>query len=95
MTASTPPFTKIEYRLLFYVPNVLCDQAVSIATFAFSTGDLKTGLCGMVYDPGWRSEVRVLDADADLEMLEVLLSDIQDRLLSPSQRSDMIHQLED
>jgi len=91
MTAST----NVEYCVLHYVPNVLSDKSVSIAAIVVSSGDLETRACSMVYAPDWHTGVRVLDPTADLEMLEALLSDIRDRLLSPSQRSNMIHQLED
>jgi len=91
MTAST----NVEYCLLHYVPNVLSDKSISIAAIFVSSGDLETGACSMVYAPDWHTRVRVLDPNADLEMLEALLSDIRDRLLSPSGRSNMIHQLED
>jgi hypothetical protein len=87
--------TSVEYCLLYYVPNVISDEKVSMATIFITSGDLENGVCTIIYAADWQTRVRVLDPDADLEMLEALLSDIRDRLLSPSQRSDMIHQLED
>ena len=94
MTATTTS-TNVEYCLLNYVPNVLSDKSVSIAAIVFPPGDVEAGVCAMIYAADWRARVRVLDPDADLEVLEALLSDIRDRLLSPSHCSDMIHQLED
>ena|ERR1700680_4962146 len=86
--------TNREYCLLNYVPNVLSDKSASIAMVIFP-GDPEKGVCAMIYTADWQTRVRVLDRDADLEALEALLSDIRDRLLSPSQCSSMIHQLED
>jgi hypothetical protein len=91
MTASG----NVEYCLLHYVPNVLSDKSVSIAAIFITSGDLENGVCTIIYAADWHTSVRVLDPFADLEMLDALLSDIRDRLLSPSQHSDMIHQLED
>jgi hypothetical protein len=85
----------VECWLLYYVPNLLSDKTVSIAAIIIPSGDLETGACGMIYAADWQTQVRVLDPDADLEMLNALLSEIRDRLVSPSQCSDMIHQLED
>jgi len=94
MTATTT-YTSVHYFLLTYVPNILGDKSVSIAAIVFSPRDLEAGVCAMIYAPGWQTRVRVLDPDADVETLEALLSEIRDRLLSPSDRSDMIHQMED
>src|ERR1700722_6919945 len=94
MTAPTTS-TSVEYCFLNYVPNVVSNEGVSIAAIVFSPRDLEAGVCAMIYAPSWQTRVRVLDPDADLETLEALLLEIRDRLLSPSDRSDMIHQMED
>jgi Protein of unknown function (DUF3037) len=87
--------TNVEYFLLRYVPTVLSEKTVSIAAIFIASGGPESGICTMIYAADWRAKVRVLDPDADLEMLAALLSEIRDQLFSPSQRSDMIHQLED
>jgi hypothetical protein len=85
----------VECWLLYYVPHVLSDKTVVIAAIIIPSEDLETGARGMIYAADWQTNVRVLDPDADLEMLNALLSEIRDRLVSPTQCSDMIHQLED
>ena len=87
--------TSVEYCLLHYVPNVLSDKSVPVAAIVIPSGDLEIGAFAMIYAADWHTRVRVLDPDADLEILEALLSDIRDRLLSPGHCADMIHQLED
>jgi hypothetical protein len=87
--------TSVQCWLLYYVPNVLSDKTVSIAAIIIPAEDIETGARGMIYAADWQTEVRILDPDADLEMLNALLSEIRDRVLSPSQCSDMIHQLVD
>jgi hypothetical protein len=85
-----------EYCLLYYVPNVLSDKSVSIAAIIFfNSSDPVNGVCTMICAPDWQTEVRALDPDTDLEMLEALLTEIRGRLLSPGHRFDMIRQLED
>jgi hypothetical protein len=91
MTAST----SVEYCLLKYVPNIISDKSVSIAAIVISPGDSEAGLYRLIYATDWHTRVLVLDPDADLKVLDALLSEIRDRLLSPSHRSDMIRQLED
>lgn len=94
MTAPTTS-TSVECCFLNYVPNIVSNEGVSIAAIVFSPRDLEAGVCAMIYAPRWQTRVRVLDPDGDVETLEALLSEIRDRLLSPSDRSDMIHQMED
>jgi hypothetical protein len=85
----------VEYCLLRYVPNVLSDRSVSIAAIVINSSNLENGICTMICAADWEAKVRILDPDADVGMLEALLTEIRDRLLSASQRSDMILQLED
>ena len=87
--------TSVECWLLYYVPNVLSEKTVAIAGIIIPSGDLEAGAYGMIHAADWQTKVRVLDPDADLQMLNALLSEIRDRLVSPSQRSDMIQKLED
>ena len=84
-----------EYCLLHYVPNLLRDKSVSIAVIVFDSSDLENGIRTMICAADWQTKVRILEPDTDVEMLVALLTEIRDRLLSPSQCSDMIRQLED
>jgi len=85
----------IEYCLLRYVPNVVSNEGVSIAVIFIDASDLQNGTCAMSLAADWPNKVRLLDPDSDLAMLAALLGEIRDRLLSPTERVDMIHQLED
>jgi hypothetical protein len=87
--------SNLEYCLLHYVPNLLRDKSVSIAAIVFNSGDLENGICTMIYAADWQINVRLLEPNTDLEMLNAVLTEIRNRLLSPSQRSDMIRQMED
>jgi hypothetical protein len=81
----------VEYIILRYVPNILGTEDVAIATILISSGDQHDMIC----DRGWQSKVRILDTNADVDMLSNLLEEIRCRLLSPSESSEMIQQLED
>jgi Protein of unknown function (DUF3037) len=85
----------VEYFFLHYVPHVISDESVSIAAIFVDPTDLEQGTCKMRFAADWQTKVQLLDPDADLEVLGALLTEIQDRLLSQSERSDMIRQLED
>jgi len=87
--------SNFEYCLLHYVPSLLSDKSVSIAVIVFNSSDLENGICTMICAADWQTKVRILEPNTDLEMLSVLLTEIRDRLLSPSHRSDMIRQMED
>ena len=85
----------IEYCLLRYVPDASSDKGVSIAAIFMDPSDLQNGTCAMSLAPDWQNKVRLLDPDSDLAMLGALLGEIRDRLQSPTERIDMINQLED
>jgi hypothetical protein len=85
----------LEYCFLQYVPNIVRDKSVSIAAIFIDPSDLENGMCAMICAPNWQTKVRHLDPDADLEMLEALLTEIRDRLLSKQNRSEMIGEMED
>jgi hypothetical protein len=84
-----------EFCLLHYVPDAIGNARLSIAVIVFDMSDPETGICTMNIAPHWRTAVRRLDPDSDLEMLGALLTEIRDRLLSKDQRWDMIRQMED
>jgi hypothetical protein len=91
MTASSD----VEFILLHYVPNMLSRQRVSIAAIFVDFDNLEEGICTMSVAEDWRTKVRLLDPNADLEMLSALLMDIRHRLSSKNDRSDMLRQMED
>jgi hypothetical protein len=85
--------SNLEYCLLYYVPSVVNDSRVSIAAIFVDPTDLKKGLCTMSFAENWQTNVRLLDPDADLEMLTALLTELKDRLCN-GERSQLILQLE-
>jgi hypothetical protein len=85
----------IEYRIVRYVPNVTNNRGISLAVIFTDACDLQGGACTMIVAPLWQTKLRQIDPDCDLKMIEALLSEIQGRLLSRSDRSDMICQLDD
>lgn len=87
--------SNVEYFFLQYVPNALSSESVSIAAIFIDPTDLDQGICRVSLAGDWQTKVWHLDPDADVEMLEAVLTEVRDRLLSPTQRSDMIRELED
>jgi len=85
----------VEYCLLRYVPNVIGDKGVSIAVIVIDSSNLEKGICAMSIATDWKTRVRLLDPDSDLEMLGAMLTEIRDRLASGRERFEMLHQLED
>ena len=86
---------RVEYCLLRYVPNVVYEVFVNTAAIFIDRLDLENGLCSISCAPDWRTRVLSLDPDADMQMLEALLTEIRRRLLSTCERSDMIHCIDD
>ncbi len=84
-----------EYCFLQYVPNIESDKSVLMAVILIDPDDSTKGICSMSISANWQRNVRFVDPDADLDVLAASLKEIQDRLLSPRHRAEMIHQLED
>jgi predicted DNA-binding ribbon-helix-helix protein len=87
--------SKLEYFFLQYIPDIVSGESVSIAAVFIDPTDLDHGICRVSLAGNWQSKVRRLDPDADVEMLEAVLTEIRTRLLSSVQRSEMIRELED
>ncbi|HEY6765277.1 MAG TPA: DUF3037 domain-containing protein [Candidatus Sulfotelmatobacter sp.] len=85
----------VEYCLLHYVPNVVDNRSALVAALVFDCSEREGGICSLTLDSNWQNKVRAVDPEADVEMLAALFTDIRDRLSSETQRSEMIHQLED
>lgn len=85
----------VEYFLLKYVPNVIEDASILIAAILVDPEDLENGMCTIRVAADWRNKVRFLDPGSDLEILEAILTEIRDQLLSKQQRSEIIRQMED
>lgn len=86
---------KLEYFLLRYLPTVTGLESVPIAAIFLDPSGTENGICTMRFSANWQKSVLILDPDGDLEILEALLSEIRDRLLRPSERSEILRQLED
>lgn len=86
---------RVEYCLLRYVPNVVNSEFVTIAAIFIEPLDLKNGVCRMSFASDWRAKVQCFDPNAHLQMLEALLTELQRRILSETERSDVIQFMED
>jgi hypothetical protein len=84
---------KIEYLFIEYLPTIDERRSISIAAVLFDADHMEHGFFNMTFVPLWQTRVRIFDPNADLEILESLLSEIRDRLLSPL--DEMVRQLED
>jgi hypothetical protein len=85
----------VEYCFLRYVPNVVSGMSVAIAVILVDPSGPEKGICGMILAPNWQSEVQLIDPECDLQVLEALLTEIRDRLVSECHRADMLRQIED
>jgi hypothetical protein len=88
--------TNREYYFLRYMPNVIDNKSVSIAAIFIDSDDTKKDECCTVsFTDDWQAKVLQLDPNADVEMLEALLGEMQDRLSCEGTRSEMIRLMED
>jgi Protein of unknown function (DUF3037) len=69
--------SNVEYFVLRYVPNILSDEGISIAAVFIDPTDLDQGICLMSFASDWQAKVRSSSPDADVEMLEAILTEIK------------------
>lgn len=88
--------TNREYCFLRYVPNVIDNKSISIAAIFIDSDDTKKEeICTVSFTDDWQTKVLLFDPNADLEMLEALLGEIQDRLSCEGKSSEIIRLMED
>lgn len=84
--------TKIQYLLVYYVPNVELGDRVSIAAVVF---DSTLDLCTVHVPSNWKTKVANIDPDADFETLGGLLLKFEEDLRPSATRRELLLQLED
>ena len=81
MRKHTSGANSFEYRVLNYAPSILSDKKVPIAVVISDSSDQDGRRCILRVAADWRQRVRDLDGDADLEILDSFLKEVQARLL--------------
>jgi hypothetical protein len=81
----------LEFFLLRYVPDAVKDEFVNIGVVAVEAGG---GFAEVRFTRDWR-RVRCLDAGADVEMLEALGRDLQERIGDVGNRAALLEKLQD
>lgn len=84
--------SEFEYLMLYYVPQAISSEQVCIAVIIHS--ELES-VSPLFVANQWETRVQGFDPDADLIMLQALLSEIGGRLGSPAERHDMLIELEE
>jgi hypothetical protein len=85
---------ELEFFLLRYVPNAVRNEFVNIGVVMVEGGAHGDGFADVRFTRDWR-RVRLLDPQADLDMLEALERDIRKRLGSREDRAVLLRQMED
>jgi hypothetical protein len=85
---------KLEYLIVRYVPNIVREEFVNIGLVMTESGGDGGGFFGMHFTKDWR-RARCHDPNLDLEMLEALGREVQQRLMDSLQRPLLLHQMMD
>lgn len=83
-----------EYFLLRYVPNVVREEFVNIGLVMTESGGDGGGFAGVHFTADWR-RARGLDPNIDIEVLEALGREVEQRLRIVDQRALLLHQMMD
>jgi hypothetical protein len=84
---------KFDYFLLRYVPNAVRDEFVNIGLVMTESGG-EEGFAGLHFTKDWRRARRV-DPNIDIEVLEALGREVEQRLLGVKQRATLLHEMMD
>jgi hypothetical protein len=83
---------KLEYFLLRYVPNAVREEFVNIGLVMTEAGGDGGGFAGVHFTKDWRRAM-CLDPSIDVEMLEALGRDVQQRLKDAQSRALLLHEM--
>jgi hypothetical protein len=83
---------KLEYFLLRYVPNAVREEFVNIGLVMTEAGGDGGGFAGVHFTKDWRRAI-CLDPSIDVEMLEALGRDVQERLKDVHSRALLLHEM--
>jgi hypothetical protein len=85
---------KLEYYILRYVPDAARGEFVNIGLLMTEIGGDSGGFVGMHFTRDWR-RARCHDAEIDIEMLEALGKDLQNRFVVLGQQPLMLEKMID
>jgi len=85
---------KLEFFLLRYVPNIVREEFVNIGLVMTEPGGDGRGFAGIHFTKDWRRARRV-DTNIDVEVLEALGRELEQRLLDVDERERLLHQMMD
>lgn len=83
-----------EYFLLRYVPNPLREEFVNVGLVMTESGGDGGGFAGVHFTADWR-RARSLDPNVDIEILEALGREVEQRLRIVDQRALLLHHMMD
>jgi Protein of unknown function (DUF3037) len=87
-------FRKLEYFLLRYVPNAVREEFVNIGLVMTEAGGDGAGFAGVHFTKDWRRAM-CLDPSVDVEMLEALGRDVEQRLKDVKSQAVLLHEMMD
>ena len=85
---------KLEYFLLRYVPNAVREEFVNIGLVMTESGGDGGGFAGMHFTKDWR-HARCLDPNVDVDVLEALGREMEQKLENAQQRALLLHEMMD
>lgn len=85
---------RLEYFLLRYVPNAVREEFVNIGLVMTESGEDSGGFAGMHFTRDWR-HARCLDPSVDVDLLEGLGREMEQRLENAQQRAVLLHEMMD
>jgi hypothetical protein len=85
---------KLEYFLLRYVPNAVREEFVNIGLVITEAGGDGGGFAGVHFTKDWRRAM-CLDPGIDIEMLEALGRDVEQRLKDVQSQALLLHEMMD
>src|SRR5215469_6523144 len=85
---------KLDYFVLRYMPNAVREEFVNIGLVMTESGGDGGGFAGVHFTRDWR-HARCLDPNIDVDVLEALGREVEQRLADVQQRAVLLHEMMD
>jgi len=81
---------RLQYFILRYAPNPLSDANAAICVVLYDPTSIEAGFCKVGFKPGWKSDILKLGPDADIQVIEATVRDLDHQLTNPETRRQVL-----
>jgi len=81
---------RLEYFVLRYAPNALNTVGANICVVLCDAIAIEAGFCKVGFKPGWESQLLKLDPDADVDLIQSSIRELEQQLSRAEYRRQIL-----